>query len=531
MRPPAVEKQGKEFPRLLWAAGLLLLSACGGDAGQPAESGSAEATVATADRPGGAGAATTTSEPGNESEQEVETPGLLTAIDSLPEGIQETLEPWIGDLPDMAPRRTVRLLTVYEPQFFGFDGRRQVGLIAEAGAALEKFLNERLDRQRLKVNVVILPVSRDMLIPFLEQGRGDIAAAGLTITPERLERVDFANPFATGVSEIVVTGPGVEAPARIEDLGSLELHVRPSSSFWESIRALDERLRTAGERPLDVVAANEFLSTDDLLEMVSAGHIPATVVDAYQAEFWSKIIPGLQLHPNLAVRTDGSIAWAIRKQSPVLKDALDDFVRTNRQGTLTGNILIRRYTRETDRVQRARQFEATQPLGQLRALFEEYAEQYELDWILLAAQAFQESKFDVNARSAAGAVGIMQIKPSSAREVGVMDISTPEANIKAGAAYLRLLINRYFDDPGLDATRRQMMAIAGYNAGPSRVRRLRQKTADAGLDPNLWFDNVEVLVAREVGSETVRYVGNIIKYYATFTLVMEDQQLREAQGL
>lgn len=507
--------------RLAVITTVLALAACSGDAGQASESDESRTAPAESVTPG----STTEAQPAQEPRT------LLTAIDSLPEEIRSALEPWAGDLPEMAQRRAVRLLTVYEPQFFGFDGHRQVGLIAEAGAALEEFLNERLDRHRLKVAVVILPVSRDLLIPFLEQGRGDIAAAGLTVTPERLERVDFADPFATGVSEIVVTGPGVEAPTLLEDLGSLELHVRPSSSFWESLQALDERVRSSGGQPLDLVAANELLATDDLLEMVSAGHIPGTVVDAYQAEFWSQIFPDLQLHPNLAVRVDGAVGWAIRQQSPVLKDALNDFIRTRRRGTLTGNILLRRYTQDTSRVQRLRKYEAARPLNPLRGAFQEYGEMYDLDWILLAAQAFQESRFEVNAKSDHGAVGIMQIKPASAQEVGIDDISTPEANIQAGAAYLRFLIDHYFDDPGLDPMHRQIMAIAGYNAGPTRVRRLRRRTADAGLDPNLWFDNVEVLVAREVGSETVRYVSNILKYYVTFTLSIEDQQLREAQGL
>ncbi|MCK5448368.1 MAG: lytic transglycosylase F, partial [Gemmatimonadetes bacterium] len=387
-----------------------------------------------------------------------ELPSLLTALDSLPESTRRALEPWTGDLLEMEQRRVIRLLTVYEPQYFGFDGHRQIGIVAEAAADLEKFLNDRLDRQRLKMVVVIQPVTRDLLLPFLEEGRGDIAAAGLTITPERLEMVDFTNPLATGVSEVLVTGPGVEAPAGIDDLGALELHVNPSSSFWESLQALDERLKREGRQALNLVAANEVLSAADLLEQVAAGNSPATVVDDFQGKFWAQIFPELEIHPHLAVRTEGSIGWAIRKNSPGLRDALNEFVRNRRQGTLTGNILIRRYTQDTARVQRVRRAEHSAALTRLKELFQKHAAAYDLDWVLLVAQAFQESRLGADTKSGHGAVGIMQIKPASAAEAGVHDISTDDGNIKAGAAYLRHLIDNYFDDPALDATSRQVFA-------------------------------------------------------------------------
>jgi len=477
----------------------------------------------------GADAAVTAEQAAADAAGTREFPNLITVLDSLPEEVRQALDPWTGDLPEMAQRRVIRLLTVYEPQYFGFDGHRQIGLVAEAAADLEKFLNDRLSRQRLHVAVLIQPVTRDLLIPFLEKGRGDIAAAGLTITPARLERVDFTDPVATGVSEVVVTGPGVEAPAALDDLGALELYVNPSSSFWESLQALDERLRREGRKPLDLIAADGVLSASDLLELVAAGNVPATVVDDFQGTFWAQIFPGLELHPHLAVRTAGSIGWAIRKNSPVLKDALNEFLHERRQGTLTGNILLRRYTRDTARVQRVRRAESSLALKKLRGLFEKHAATYELDWVLLAAQAFQESRLGADTKSGHGAVGIMQIKPASAAEAGVHDISTDDGNIEAGAAYLRYLIDNYFDDPGLDSTMRQLFAIAGYNAGPTRIRRLRRKAAAAGLDPDMWFDNVEVAVARDVGRETTRYVSNIMKYYVTFTLMLEDREIEESR--
>ncbi|MCL7972205.1 MAG: transporter substrate-binding domain-containing protein [marine benthic group bacterium] len=522
------------FCRTLSVACLPLLLGCGGTgAEEEARGGQEEAGSTAAGPPTAVWDAVATTSVAQAEEDTLAIPALLTVLDSLPAGVQLALEPWKGDLPEMAQRRVVRLLTVHEPMFFGFDGRRKSGLVAEAAAELEKFLNRKLGSHQLKVVVVIQPVSRDLLIPFLEEGRGDIAAAGLTITPERLEWVDFTRPLQTGVSEIVVTGPGTggNIPARIEDLSSLVLHVRPSSSYWESLQELDGRLREQGLPELDIVAADEMLADEDLLEQVNAGNSPAIVVDGYQAEFWAQIFPEVRLHHGLAVRTDGEVAWAIRKNSPVLKDALNEFLRDYRRGTLTGNILLKRYTQDTARVQRVRRAETSERFRRLRSSFQEHAETYDLDWLLLVAQAFQESRLGQDTENRHGAVGIMQIKPASAAEAGVLDISTDDSNIEAGAAYLRLLMDRYFDDPALDPTTRQLFAIAGYNAGPSRIRSLRRRTAAAGLDPNSWFDDVEVLVAREVGREPIRYVSNIMKYYVTFTLMAEERQLEESRGL
>lgn len=458
-------------------------------------------------------------------------PSLLTALDSLPEDVQQALAPWTGDLSGMAERRVVRLLTVHEPMFFGFDGRKQYGMVAEAARELEDYLNEFLDRRRFRVVVLIQPVARDLLVPFLVSGRGDIAAAGLTITPERLREVDFTRPFATGISEIVVTGPGFEgeAPSRLEDLGSLDLYVRPSSSYWESLQELDRRLRAEGHPPLSLHPVDEVLDAEKLLELVNVGDLPATIVDEYQGEFWSHIYPDLVLHPELAVRAGGEIAWAIRKDSPELEEALEGFVRQHRQGTLTGNIVMRRYTQDTTRVQRVRRAEHSERLAELRQQFETQAAAYDLDWLLLVAQAFQESRLGADTENRHGAVGIMQIKPESAAEAGVPDVSSDSANIEGGAAYLRLLMDRYLANGDFTPTNHQIFAMAAYNAGPSRIRRLREKAAAAGYDPDLWFDHVEVVVAHEVGLEPVNYVANIMKYYVTFTLIVEDRSIEETR--
>jgi len=144
---------------------------------------------------------------------------------------------------------------------------------------------------------------------------------------------------------------------------------------------------------------------------------------------------------------------------------------------------------------------------------------------LLIAQGYQESRLDHSARSQAGAVGVMQLLPSTGAEMEVGDITVLENNIHAGVRYLRWMIDRYYDEPQISETDRLLFALASYNAGPRRVRLLRNEAREMGLDPDTWFNNVEYVAAQRIGRETVEYVSNIYKYHIAFRLVAQSQDL------
>ena len=141
----------------------------------------------------------------------------------------------------------------------------------------------------------------------------------------------------------------------------------------------------------------------------------------------------------------------------------------------------------------------------------------------MAAQGYQESRLDQNAKSPVGAVGVMQVMPSTARDknVGIPNIEEIDANIHAGTKYLRFMTDRYFDDPDIDTLNRGLFSFAAYNAGPAKVSKLRKEAAKMGLDPNVWFRNVEIVAAKRIGRETVQYVSNIFKYYLAYRYISE----------
>jgi membrane-bound lytic murein transglycosylase MltF len=414
----------------------------------------------------------------------------------------------------------------YSKTFYFLDGAQQRGLTYEQLKGFEEFLNARLGTGHLRIHVVFIPVARDELLPGLVAGRGDLAAANLTITPERQAQVDFGEPLIEDVREIVVTGPAAPRLSRLEDLAGRDVHVRKSSSYHDSLRALNARLQQAGRRPVVIRLVDENLEDEDVLEMMNAGLVGITVVDQHKAEFWATVFARLRLHPGLAVRTGGDIAWAIRKGSPKLGALIDAFADEVDQGSTRGNILLRRYLRDNTWVRNPATQKEMRKFRATVGFFRKYADRYGFDHLMVAAQAYQESRLEQKLRSPAGAVGVMQVKPSTAAgaPIHIRDVHRVENNIHAGVKYLRYIVDEYFKDEPMDAVNKGLFAFASYNAGPARIAGLRRKAEAGGLDPNRWFGHVERVAAREIGRETVQYVGNIYKYYVAYRMVAEQSK-------
>ena len=439
-------------------------------------------------------------------------------------------EAWTGDLDGMLKRRYIRALVVRSKTFYFYDKGQARGITYEALKEFEQSLNRKLGLSTgNQVHVMFIPVARDRLIPSLTEGRGDIAAANLTITPDRRQLVDFSTPLLTGVKEIVVTGPSSPAINQADDLSGQEVFVRRSSSYYESLERFNSQLRARGKSPVKIQEAEEHFEDEDVLEMVNAGLTGITIVDSHKAGLWAEIFDDIDPRSDVVISEGNEIAWAFRKNTPQLAAAVNDFIKTHKQGTAFGNTLLRRYLRDAKWVRGAT---SEQEMAKMRAmidLFQKYAGQYEFDWLMVAAQAYQESQLDQNAKSAVGAVGIMQVMPSTAASapISVKGVDDIENNVHAGVRILRHYADHYFMEPELDDVNRMLMAFAAYNAGPNRINRLRKRAAELGLNPNVWFRNVEEVVAKSVGREPVQYVSNVYKYYIAYKLARSGAERSE----
>lgn len=488
----------------------------GSGAPAPAAPAAAPAPAPEADSPGAKGA---------EVSEEMAPPVEA----ALPEAMRSIMDkPFTGDFDEMVKRRLIRVGVTFNRTFYFVDKGAQRGLAYEYMTIYEEELNKRLKTGNLKVHSVLIPVSRDQLLPMLVAGKLDLVVAQLTVTPSREKIVDFTNPTRKNINEIVVTGPGAPPIGSVEDLSGKEVFVRKTSSYYESLVELNTRLKAAGKPPVDIQLASESLEDDDLLEMVNAGLIPAIVVDDYLATFWDKVLPHLNVLSTVAVRTGGTLAVAIRKNSPQLKAELNGFLAKQGLDSTLGAILNKRYLQNTKYAKNATSEEERKKFLAMIDYFRKYGDKYKFDYLMMAAQGYQESRLDQNAKSSVGAIGVMQLMPETGKEQKVGDVRQVEPNIHAGVKYMRFIRNAFFENEPMDDLNKGLFTFAAYNAGPGRVRQLRVEAAKRGLNPNVWFGNVERVASERIGRETVTYVSNIYKYYVAYKLLQSQNQRKKA---
>jgi membrane-bound lytic murein transglycosylase MltF len=438
--------------------------------------------------------------------------------------------PFDGDLDAIIDRGYMRVLVPFSKTGYFIDKGTQRGNSYELITEFGKFLEKTHGRKVRDVKIVLIPTPRSSIFTDLSEKRGDLALGNLTITEKRQELVSFSDPILTNVLEVPVTQDTVVDINSPEALSGKTIYVRKSASYFQSLEELNDQLASEGKEIINLEIADERLGDEDLLEMIAAGAIPMTIVDQHMAELWLEILKGLKTHPKAAVRTDGEIAVAARKTAPNLLKEVNGFVQTVKKGTRLGNIIFKRYLQEASYLRNLRDQGYEDDLDKYQALFEKYGKEYDFDWLLIAAQSFQESKFDPKARSRAGAVGLMQIKPSTAEgnPINIKGISAdPDKNVQAGVKYLRYLADQYFPGLSSEDANQIFFALAAYNAGPSRFKRLREKAKKQGYDPDKWFGNVEWIVASEIGRQPVDYVGNIYQYYVVFH---NERQRRKADA-
>jgi membrane-bound lytic murein transglycosylase MltF len=438
-------------------------------------------------------------------------------------------QPWTGDFDGMLKRRFIRVLVSYsKTQYYVVNGV-QHGSSYEYFKEFEQWVNLKYPQKvkNTRFHVVFMPVPRDQMLSRLGAGRGDLAVGTLTITPERLKVVDFSDPLVTGVKEIAVTGPHSPAIHSLDDLSGQEVFVRKSSSYWEHLEAVNQRFKSQGKAMVKLRAAPEDLEDEDLLEMLNAGLVSIVVTNAYLPKIWETIYTGIHANSDVVVDDGGQIGWAMRKTSPKLAEVVNQFVKTHKQGTLFGNAVIERYARSSRMLKNAIAPAELKKFEETVALFQKYGSEYQVDYLLMMAQGFQESTLDQEAKSSVGALGIMQLMPATGEQMKVGDIHQEEANIHAGVKYIRFMVDKYFANEPMDDTNKLLFAFAAYNAGPGRIHSLREEAPKKGLDPNVWVDNVEMIAAEKIGMETVTYVANIYKYYIAYKLLEQQEEERK----
>ena len=437
-------------------------------------------------------------------------------------GLPVTFERHTGDLDAMVKRGEIRALVLYSRSGFFYLNGRPEGIYYEALRAFERFVNEKL-HARQHIQITFIPVRPDQIEAALTSGVGDLMAYGVVPTPEREQQVAFSLPIERNVQQIVVGGKNFGQVSSVEDLGGKKIFVNPLTTYYQNLQKVNEKLKSEGKPQILIETTDKSLMDEDLLEMVNAGLLPATVTIPQRAELWSQVLHDINAYPGAVIGTEGDLAWAMRKSNPQLKQLVDEFMKGHAVGTSFGDTLIREYLQSGSLLKDATSQEEMKKFDQTVGFFKQYASQFGFDYLMIVAQGYQESMLNQAARSPGGAVGIMQVMPSTAAAppISIPDILTAENNIHAGVKILHQIADEYFNDPAIDSKNRLLFTFAAYNAGPNRIAELRRRAPAHGLDPNKWFGNVELLVAEDVGPVTVHYVSNIYKYYVAYQLVVQ----------
>jgi membrane-bound lytic murein transglycosylase MltF len=428
------------------------------------------------------------------------------------------LEAHRGDLDQMLKTGKIRVLTTYSyGNYFIHEGQTH-GFEYAMMEEYKKYLSRNRSRRLVPLQFYYIPVPYHLLIPALEKGYGDIVAANLTILPQREKEVKFTNPYLWNLRELVITRRGMKKIDKLEDLAGTKIHVREESSYFYNVKKINNQFKARSLQPIIIKTLSGFLNTGEIIEMVNAGIIERTIADSHIADMAEKLLPGIKVQREAVLKEEVKLGWLVRHNNPMLKQSLNGFINTIKKGTLKGNIFFNRYFKKNPWVRQALSRGDMDRFSRYALLFKKYGDRYNLDWILLAAQAFQESGFDPDARSHMGAVGLMQLLPATAADMGIKQINDPEKNIHAGVKYMRWLIDHYFKDDSITSDNQLRFALAAYNAGPGNIIKSRKRAQKLGYDSNRWFSHTEMGTLSAVGLEPVHYVRNINRYYLSFLL-------------
>lgn len=418
-----------------------------------------------------------------------------------------------SDLDLIIKKKYLRVLTTKNPyDYYMYQGKMK-GIQYEMVSEFVNYLNKKyIPKGDLKIAFELVPVDFDKLIPMLKDGKGDFIAVGLTKTAKREKQVSFTVPYQK-VDDVIVT----RADLSHKDWKKGEFYVQKNSSYANALKAF--------QKPLMVKAIDPNFNAADVMQFISLKKYNYTLVNSYWAKTIGKRFKNLIVLKDKVFRKNVPIGWATRFDSPKLLEELNHFLPTIKKGSMLGNLLNYKYFNDLGRIETVDFSLEKSSISKYDEYFKKYSRKYKIDWRLLAALCYQESRFTQNIENEWGAIGLFQIKQMTANEpyIKISEISGEanfENNIHAGVKYLAWIKNRYFDSKNeMTEDARLRMMLAAYNAGPRRVLQAINKAKEMKLDTSKWFRNVELAMLEMGYSEPVIYVSEINKYFVSYELL------------
>ena len=433
---------------------------------------------------------------------------------------------YVGDLAELEKKRVLRVLVAADLGFYYIEDGITKGIIAD----LLQHFEQDIRKKHPALHIQIIPVHRDKLLPYVISGLGDLAIANITITTDRKKQVAFSEPVLTNISEVLINNKKQPPFTKVTDLSGKTIWVRKSSSYYQSLLKINNKLRMQNLPPVSILFIDETLQDYELLELINLDLLNATVIDSHKIKIWQPILKNIRINNNFVLRNNGQIAWAMRKDSPKLMALINQYIDTVKEGTLIGNIIYSKYLKNHRWLNTLLDPNNIDKMESLSHIFFRYSKQYDFDYLMLMAQGFQESGLNQHKVSNKGAVGIMQVLPSTARDpsVDIPNIYTSKNNIHAGVKYMRYLQDQYFSSDEIDYDNKIYLSLAAYNAGPGNINKMRRYAKEQGYNPNIWFNNVEIITRKHIGLQPIVYVNHINRYFIVYKQIMKLQRFRDS---
>jgi len=418
----------------------------------------------------------------------------------------------VRDLAEIRRSGVLRVLVNQSRNSSGEVKGEAIGVEHVRLRAFERYLNRDA---RKPIKLKIIPKAKDQLLGALRRGEGDLVAPGELLETHGVGQLVRSRAVVNDVSLILVTRQGTRRFQRLDQLAGRSVALPAGSAAGPALNRLSQQLKAEGKAPVVVEWVDPTLAVEDVLEMVHAGIYMATAVEQPIAERWAKVMPKLRVEKQLALSEPDDMHWFMRKEASTLRATTNRFLDSYK-APANQDVVFERVYRRMYKVQYPLDRTGLQRLEKVRSTLQRHADQQDFDWLNLAALAFKESTLDPAARGAAGATGLMQVTPATARSMGVKDFTQLNGNVQASARYLANIRRTFFSSPRLNERERMAFILAGYNLGPQRVQSMRAEARRRGLNPDQWFFQVERIAMETMGMGVVSYVNAVNKYYLAY---------------
>lgn len=428
--------------------------------------------------------------------------------------LAEPQEDWrdVRDLAQIRQSGVLRVALEHSRHVSGEVAGQSVGVELRRLRAFEQYLNSRPGTAPLRLQ--LRPMSKAAALAALRRGEVDLAVPGTLLAQPAGAQLRASVALEPAEPLLFVARKGNRSYRDLRQLAGRVLVLPHGSAAVPRLQQLQAQMRAEGLEPLEYELLDPSLASEDVLELIHAGLLPFSLVEASLARRWAQVYPRLRVDEHLRLGPPASPRWYVRSGAQSLQVSMNRFLRSHR--ATPPDTELRRLYRHAYRLQNPLGRVELQRLSRVRSLLQRHATAHELDWYLLAAIAFKESTLNPQARGTGGASGLMQITTATARSMGVNDPWPVENNVLAAARYLARLRQQHFSSPAISARERRAFLLAAYNMGPQRVQSLRAEARRRGLDANRWFFNVERIALEQRGLRGAAYVASVNKYYLVY---------------